>query len=87
MSVKQEIDLGTEARDVVTGFQGIVVGKLQKLDGSQEYHLQKQISEDNKYPPSAWIAAEYIEYVGEGVHISPIERTLGFHAGKRSKRS
>lgn len=79
-----EIKLGVEAKDLVTGFTGIVVSEITHLHGGREMKLQRQTEDSQKYPPSEWVAEGYLEKVGEGVHIEPVKREFGFQAKKGS---
>lgn len=79
----KEIKLGNEARDIITGFQGIVTAELIRLNGSQELELQKQDGGGGKYPASQWIPKDYVEFVSEGIHVEPIEKEMGFQARKK----
>ena len=78
-----KIKLGDEVKDVITGFTGIVTAETNYLSGARSLEVQKQISEDNKYPPSTWITENYLERVGDGVHVEPIKKELGFQAGEK----
>lgn len=73
-----EIQLGDEAKDLVTGFTGIVVAEINHLYGGKEMKLQRQTEDSQKYPPSEWINEGYLEKVGEGVKVEPVKREFGF---------
>jgi hypothetical protein len=44
------IELGSKARDTVTGFTGIVVASHKYLHGCMRYSLQPPIGKDGKLP-------------------------------------
>lgn len=77
------IKLGDEVQDIITGFTGIVTAETNYLSGSRSLEVQKQISEDNKYPPSTWISSNYLKKISDGIHVEPQIKQFGFQAGEK----
>ena len=63
-----EITLGCIAKDLSTGFQGVVINKTYFLNGNIQYSLQPPVKEAGGDIPSAY-AIDYhtVEYVSEGI--------------------
>jgi len=66
-----KIKLGVKAKDVVTGFEGIVTAKVEYLNGCVQYALKPKIDPKakEKMPEGIYIDAQQLEYVNEGVNI------------------
>jgi hypothetical protein len=61
-------ELGLKARDVITGFQGIIVHRVNFITGCDNYGLQPQnTDEDNKIKDIKQFDENRIEILGEGV--------------------
>jgi hypothetical protein len=60
MNFKHE--LGDKARDVVTGFEGVIIGRAQHLTGCNTYGVQPP-SKDGKKDDAAWFDEQRIETV------------------------
>lgn len=80
---KTKIRLGNEIEDVVTKVRGIAHGHVEYLDGTTHWIIQPPIDESGAKMPEVYAPAEYCSYVGEGVHATPVKRTLGFHAPEK----
>lgn len=55
-----DVHLGDTVKDDVSGFQGIVVSRLQQFRGSTRVEIQPSITEDGKLPKSEWFDTERI---------------------------
>ena len=62
--------LGKEAKDKVTGFQGIIIGKCNYLFGCNQYGISPKCK-DGKIGETAWFDEGRIQILGPG--ISPEE--------------
>lgn len=60
------IELGKKARDKVTGFEGVIIGRCQYLTGCDQYGLVPP-ARDGKIEGSQWFDEGRIEVIGEGV--------------------
>jgi len=47
-------ELGTTAKDVITGFEGIVTGHVRYMTGCDQYLLQVKMTEKGKKPVPEW---------------------------------
>ena len=61
--------LGKQAKDIVTGFEGIVTSKHIYLTGCTQYGLQPRIDKDGKIPDKAYFDETRLVFMGEGVNI------------------
>jgi hypothetical protein len=60
------IQLGQKAKDKVTGFEGIIIGRCQYLTGCDQYGLVPP-ARDGKIESAQWFDEGRIEIVGAGV--------------------
>ena len=58
--------LGKEARDKVTGFEGIIIGKINYLFGCAQYGISPK-AKDGKVNETNWFDEGRIEIIGEGI--------------------
>jgi hypothetical protein len=59
--------LGAKAKDIVTGFSGTIVGRIQYLTGCDQYLLQPLIGKDGKIPGHEQFDENRIQLVGRTV--------------------
>ena len=56
------IELGVVAKDVVTGFEGVVMGRAQYLTGCDQYMVKPQgLDKDGKVRDSVWFDENRLE--------------------------
>lgn len=79
-----EILLGDEIEDVTLKIRGIVIARLEHLDGSLSWLMQPPCSSDGGYVQSIEVRAAYVKKVGDGVYVEP-KPPLGFNAARRSR--
>ena len=60
------INLGKKAKDKVTGFEGIIIGKIHYLYGCDQYGLSPEAKE-GKINDTQWFDEKRIEIIGRGV--------------------
>jgi len=60
------IQLGQKARDKVTGFEGILVGRVQYLFGCNQYSISPP-AKDGKVNDSQWFDEGRVEVIGPGI--------------------
>lgn len=61
----KKFKLGHEAKDKVTGFQGILTGYCEYLTGCNQYHIQPKCEKATSYPNGTWIDEGKIELITE----------------------
>jgi hypothetical protein len=49
-----KIELGTTAKDVITGFTGIVIGRVEYLTGCNQVLLSPKVAKDGSIRSSEW---------------------------------
>lgn len=62
-----KIQLGLEAKDKVTGFKGVIIGKAEYLTGCNQYGLCPPVSAEGKKVDTEWFDEGRIEIIGKGV--------------------
>ena len=63
-------ELGKKAKDVVTGFKGIIISRSQYLTGCNRYGLQPKVNKEGKLSECLWFDENQIELIGKGVTIN-----------------
>lgn len=56
-----EITLGQKARDVVTGFEGIVTGRADYLTGCSQFVLAPRVAKDGTFKEGHWFDESRLE--------------------------
>ena len=61
------ISLGAEAKDLITGFSGIVTGRVQYITGCNQLLINPGVDKDGKLQESQWIDEQRMLQVGTTV--------------------
>lgn len=64
-------NLGKQAKDKITGFEGVIIGKCYYLTGCHQYGLTPKAHE-GKIQDTQWFDEKRIEIVGPGVTVSEV---------------
>ena len=67
MSKKVKLQLGVKARDVVTGFEGIVTGQIRYLTGCDQFCLKPKAKKGDKMSDGTWFDENRIEVIDHGI--------------------
>lgn len=67
-----EIKLGLKAKDKITGFEGIIIGKCEYLTGCNQYGLTPKSKEGEKILSTEWFDEGRIEITGNGIHVDSV---------------
>ena len=59
-------NLGKQARDKITGFEGVIIGKIVYLFGCSQYGISPK-SIDGKLNETCWFDVGRIELIGDGI--------------------
>lgn len=70
------IKLGSEVKDTVTGFKGVVVGRSEFLNGCTRIGVQPKALKDGKCPDISWFDEPQLEITKENV-VQPGPRNTG----------
>ena len=65
-------NLGKKARDMVTGFEGTIVGITIYLFGCNCYGLAPKVGKDGKLGETMWFDEGRIDITGEGIEPSSV---------------
>ena len=67
-----KIALGDRVHDRITGFAGIVTGRLEYLEGRRQFLLKpEKLDKDGKIIDGQWIDEQYLEIVLSGIYPDP----------------
>lgn len=58
-----DIKLGDKCCDTVTGLKGVIVAKVEYLNGCRHFELQPSATKEGKVPPSQWPDVEQVKLV------------------------
>lgn len=61
------IRLGNIVRDIVTGFTGTVVSRIEFINGCIQFGVAPKSSKDGKYPDTQYIDYQRLEFLKDGV--------------------
>lgn len=61
-----KLKLGQEAKDKVTGFQGILTGYCHYITGCDQYLIQPKCEKNTTFPEAQWIDEGKIELIEGG---------------------
>ncbi len=71
------IALGNKVKDKLTGFIGVVVSRIEYLNGCIQYGVKPPMGKkDKKMPEVEYIDEKYLVFVSKGISITP-RRTGG----------
>jgi hypothetical protein len=59
-------NLGKQARDKITGFEGIIIGKIHFLFGCDQYGIAPKVT-DGKVNDTNWFDEGRVEIIGQGI--------------------
>ena len=62
-------ELGIEAKDVITGFSGIVMSRTQHITGCNVYSIALKVLDSGKPAETQWFDEARVEKTGEGVKL------------------
>jgi len=63
----KDINLGQKARDIVTGLEGIVTGKIEYINGCIQFCLTPKAGKNGIAPDGLWIDWQRVEIKDDGV--------------------
>lgn len=66
-------ELGKEAKDKITGFTGIIIGRAQHLTGCNTYGLAPRKFTDGKRPETEWFDEGRIQITGTGISAKEVK--------------
>lgn len=70
-------ELGKEAKDLVTGFKGIILCRMQWLTGCNRYGIQPKMGKDGKTEEIKYFDENQIAITGKGVELGLTQTQRG----------
>jgi hypothetical protein len=64
------ITLGCKAKDMVSGFKGVVVARIEYLWGCTQYGLAPDVNKNGNILDTQYFDYKRIEVIGKGKHIA-----------------
>lgn len=77
----KKIKLGVRARNIVSGFTGIVTARCEYLNGCVQYCLSPPVDKDGKSVEGIYIDEGQIEIVDKGIHARKKKAPEGASSG------
>lgn len=71
------MNLGDKVRDIITGFEGIVMGECRYLTGCEQRLVMPQEMRDGKYPESTWLDIDRLALVQSAAVSIPVSTPGG----------
>lgn len=59
-----QIKLGSQAKDIISGFKGTVTGYVQYISGCNQYLLSAKVAKDGALKESHWFDEQRVEALG-----------------------
>ena len=69
----EPIKLGVKAKDKISGFEGIVIGKAQYLTGCDQVCLKPSVDKDGKMQDAHWFDEGAVIKTSEGLHAKEVK--------------
>ncbi|HEX2656127.1 MAG TPA: hypothetical protein VHN11_21095 [Xanthobacteraceae bacterium] len=57
-------ELGSTARDTITGFYGVITGRVNYLTGCDQYLVQPKTKSENEFVEARWFDENRIDILG-----------------------
>jgi hypothetical protein len=75
----EKITLGKLAKDKITGFEGIIIGRTEYLFGCDVYGLAGQAYDpkEAKRAPTEWFDDGRLEIIGAGITVEEVKSPTG----------
>ncbi|MEG1502257.1 MAG: hypothetical protein RR370_02600 [Synergistaceae bacterium] len=73
--------MGKEVKDIVTGYTGIVTGKITWLFGCNQYGVMAKVATDGSVKESSWFDEGRLEVIGEGIRPQEVSAPTGKRGG------
>lgn len=64
---KFKYPLGAKAKDILTGFEGVIIGRGDYLTGCNTYNLKPKVDKDGKVQKGEWFDEGTIKIIGKGI--------------------
>jgi hypothetical protein len=76
-SKTNHFDLGVKVRDLVTGLEGIIIARLEHLNGCVHYAVKPKVGKDNKEVEAHYIDSQQLEKVDAGITKKVVQNNTG----------
>lgn len=68
-----KFELGLEVKDRITGFSGILVGRIQYMFGCNQYGIAPKTLEEGKMRDTCYFDEGRIEVTGQGLNVKSVQ--------------
>jgi len=65
--------LGAKAKDKITGFEGIIIGRGDYLTGCNTYGLKPRVDKEGKMREAKWFDEGSIKIIGKGISAEEVK--------------
>lgn len=62
-----DVKLGNEATDIVTGFSGVITGRVRYFFGTIRYGITAKVSDNGEIKNSEYFEAKRVKVIGKGI--------------------
>ncbi len=59
------LKFGNEVKDKITGFKGIIIGKVEYITGCDQYLIQPKCKKDGIKPEAVWFDVDRLQVVSK----------------------
>jgi hypothetical protein len=76
-SKTKQFNLGERVRDMVTGIEGIIIARLEHLNGCVHYGVKPKAGKDGKAIDAEYIDSQQLEKVDDGISKKLVQNNTG----------
>jgi hypothetical protein len=77
MKMSKKKLLGKKVKDIVSGFEGVAVSKIEYMNGCTQYNIQPKCKDDNTMIKAEWFDAEQVELVSNKTIVKKKKKPTG----------
>lgn len=69
--------MGDEAKDIITGFIGIIITRCEYITGCDTYGIKPKIDKEGKEMDALWIDEGRVKIIGKGINKKEVKADKG----------
>jgi hypothetical protein len=66
-----EFELGDKLKDIVSGLEGICIGRIEYLNGCTQYAIKPKKTKDERVLDAEWVDSQQVIKLKGGIKIKP----------------